>query len=122
MGLIFGLLLFVILFKSTEWAVYEWDLLGIVQEEFDFMVGLMMSVTFFGMWFCILIVVCTMELYSGENWVTAYRIGFSGDYCDQNDYFAVSKWSEYDWDIQNLLAAKGLGVHYQTQIPENHQY
>ena len=50
-------------------------------------------------------IVCTMELYSGENWVKAYRIGSFGEYCGEDDYFSFNKWNDYHWDIQLLIVS-----------------
>ena len=61
------------------------------------------NVSLLAMWFSQIIIIPAMEVYSGQDWVTSYKIGFLGQYCDEKDYFTADKWNEYDWDIRLLV-------------------
>ena len=65
--------------------------------------GYTISTTFLSMWFLVNIIMSTMEFYNGSNWINAYKVGFFGEYCDQNDYFQFGKWNDYPSDIQFLV-------------------
>ena len=56
------------------------------------MAAIAIAGSFLTVWFIAVLLVCTMELYDGQNWIDAYRIGFLGKYCNEDDYFQFSKW------------------------------
>ena len=76
------------------------DNLNDTEEAATAIFGIM---TLYGLPFVVVTIVCTMEFYAGGNWVKAYRTGFFGEYCEKHDYFAFSKWNEYDGDIRFLI-------------------
>eukprot|EP01084_Bolivina_argentea_P124602 220798_1 len=74
-------------------------------EEIPFLTGFAISSTFCTMWFFITVIVSTMEFFDHGNWVKSWEIGFLGEYCHQDDYFSLSKWSEYPMDIKFLIVS-----------------
>ena len=71
----------------------------------DFLLGSIIPMVFtFGMvWFFTVIIVSAMEFYDTVDWIDAWKIGFLGEYCDDNDYFAFYKWNEYNWEIKFII-------------------
>ena len=67
--------------------------------------SLIMGFGFGGYWFMMAIILSAMEFFDDTKWAKAIRIGFVGDYCDQNDYFSFSKWDQYDWDVRFLIVS-----------------
>ena len=61
------------------------------------------STTFNTVWFVTVTTICTMELYSGNGWVPAYQIGFSGTYCDKVDYVDFGNFNDYSVGVQFLI-------------------
>ena len=105
---IIGMVIFVVIYLMLQKLILSRG--DSKYSDFAIMTGILSYTSFCGMWFFILIVVCTMEyfsdaLYSGENWVRAYGIGFLGEYCDESDYFEFGKWNEYEWHIRFLIVS-----------------
>ena len=69
----------------------------------DWILSATIAFSFLVMWFIVVILVCAMELYAGQSWIDAYKIGFLGQYCEEEDYFQFSKWNQYQWDIKYLI-------------------
>merc|ERR1712032_1024438 len=64
-----------------------------ISEDVGGYSGMVISSTI-GMIFVLTVsTICTMELYNGEKWTRSYRIGFFGEYCDENDLFSMDKWN-----------------------------
>ena len=107
LGLIIGFAIWFICFRIGAYFHDKWH--GppdyIYYHDIGIMSGVLMSTSFGALWFFIVIIVPSMELYAGGNWVEAYRIGFFAEYCNKDDYFAFNKWSEYEWNIQLLIVS-----------------
>ena len=67
--------------------------------------SLALAIPFCISWGVAMMMFSTMEFYGykGYDWIHAWETGFLGTYCDPNDYFAFSKFSQYDWDIRVLI-------------------
>eukprot|EP01083_Nonionella_stella_P237420 832923_1 len=73
-----------------------------IQEE---VLGVPLAASLVSMWCCAMIIVCTMELYSGHSWVNAYKIGFNGEYCKETAYLRLGEWNTYTLDVQFLIVS-----------------
>eukprot|EP01084_Bolivina_argentea_P153962 268419_1 len=95
LGLIVGFVLF--------GAIFVCGMQFMVNEDLTIISAILFTTSLGGMWFFIVIIICTMELYSGNTWSKAYRIGFLAEYCNESDYFQLNKWNEYPMHIQFLI-------------------
>ena len=78
---------------------------SVQRENIGLFSGIGISLTFCTIWAFTTIIVSTMEFYDEFDWTKSWRTGFLGHYCNKEDYFAFSKWNEYNWDIQFLVVS-----------------
>ena len=71
------------------------------------MVATSWTLTFWTIWAFTTIIFSTMEFYGNKeyDWIESWKTGFSGTYCDEDDYLIFYRFNQYDWDIQLLVVS-----------------
>ena len=55
------------------------------------------------MFYFVNIIVSTIELFAGDNWLSAYNAAINVDYCFEEDYLSLDDWNNYPLNIKFLL-------------------